>query len=184
MFITAAIAASNGRYVQCYGVPSAFVNTDVNKNVLMVLKGELAEMKVHIAPQIYCKHITVDGKGSPILYVNLQKALYGLMRASLLFYQKLRKELEEYRFVVNPYDPCVANKNLSNGEQLTVIWHEDDLMLSCLIDFELTKLLCYLARIYWPKLTMHTGRRHYYLGIDLEFQEDGNLDVSMIKYLK
>ena len=76
----------------------------------MVLKGELAEMMVLIAPQIYRKHITIDGKGSPVLYVKLQKALYGLMRASLLFYQKLRKELEEYGFVVNPYDPCVANK--------------------------------------------------------------------------
>jgi hypothetical protein len=31
---------------------------------------------------------------------------------------------------------------------------------------------------------MHTGQRHDYLGIDLEFREDGNLDVSMIKYLK
>ena len=57
-------------------------------------------------------------------------------------------------------------------------------MTSCKIDFELTKLPCYLARIYGPKLTMHTGRKHDYLGIDLEFQEDGNLDVSMVKYLK
>jgi hypothetical protein len=160
------------------------VNTDVDEDVLMVLKGELAEMMVLIAPQIYCKHITIDGKGSPVLYVKLQKALYGLMRASLLFYQKLRKELEEYGFVVNPYDPCVANKNMGNGEQLTVIWHVDDLMSSCRIDFELTKLSSYLARIYGPKLTMHTGQRHDYLGIDLEFREDGNLDVSMIKYLK
>ena len=165
-------------------MPSAFVNTDVNEDVLMVLKGELAEMMVLIAPQIYRKHITIDGKGSPALYVKLQKALYGLMRASLLFYQKLRKELEKYGFVVNPYDPCVANKNLGNGEQLTVIWHVDNLMSSCQIDFGLTKLLCYLARIYGPKLTMHTGRRHDYLGIDLEFREDRNLDVSMIKYLK
>jgi len=184
MFITAAIAASKGRYVRCYDVPSTFVNTDVDKNVLMVLKGELAEMMVHIAPQIYRKHITVDGKGSPVLYVKLQKALYGLMRASLLFYRKLRKELEEYRFVVNPYDPCVANKSVGDGEQLTVIWHVDDLMTSCKIDFELTKLSCYLVRIYGPKLTMHTGRKHDYLGIDLEFREDGNLDVSMVKYLK
>ena len=184
MFITAGIAASEGRYVRCYDVPSAFVNTDVDENVLMVLKGELAEMMVHIAPQIYRKHITVDGKGSPVLYVKLQKALYGLMRASLLFYRKLRKELEEYVFVVNPYDPCVANKSVRDGEQLTVIWHVDDLMTSCKIDFELTKLSCYLARIYGPKLTMHTGRKHDYLGIDLEFREDGNLDVSMVKYLK
>ena len=87
MFITAAIAASRGRYVRCCDVPSAFVNIDVDENVLMVLKGELAEMMVHIAPQIYCKHITVDGKGSPVRYMKLQKALYELMRASLLFYR-------------------------------------------------------------------------------------------------
>jgi hypothetical protein len=31
---------------------SAFVNTDVDENVLMVLRGELAEMLVLIAPQI------------------------------------------------------------------------------------------------------------------------------------
>jgi len=90
MFITSAIAASKKRHVQCYDVPSAFVNTDVDENVLLVLKGELAEMMVHIAPQIYRKHITVDKKGISVLYVKLQKALYGLMQASVLFYRKLR----------------------------------------------------------------------------------------------
>jgi hypothetical protein len=38
----------------------AFVNTDVNKDVLMVLKGELAAMIEQIAPQIYRKYITLD----------------------------------------------------------------------------------------------------------------------------
>jgi hypothetical protein len=89
IFITAAVAASKKRHVWCYDIPSVFVNTDVDEDVLMVLKGELAEMMVHIAPQIYWKHITVDKKGTPVLYVKLQKALYRLMRASLLFYQKL-----------------------------------------------------------------------------------------------
>ncbi len=116
----------------------------------MVLKGELAEMMVNIAPQIYCKHITVDKKGTPVLYVKLQKALYGLMRAILLFYRKLREELEDFGFTVNPYDPYVANKDVGDGKQLTVIWHVDDLMGSCVVDFELTKLSCYLASIYGP----------------------------------
>jgi hypothetical protein len=31
---------------------------------------------------------------------------------------------------------------------------------------------------------MHTGRKHDYLGVDLEFCEDGNLQVSMVKYLE
>jgi len=97
-------------------VPSAFVNTDVDENVLMVLKGKLAEMMVHIAPKIYRKHITVDKKGTPVLYVKLQKALYGLMQASLLFYRKLRKELEDFGFMVNPYNPCVANKDVGDGK--------------------------------------------------------------------
>jgi hypothetical protein len=53
-----------------------------------------------------------------------------------------------------------------------------------MIDFELTKLSCYLAKIYGPKLMMHTRRKHDYLGVDLEFCEDGSLEVSMVKYLK
>ncbi len=184
MFITSAIAASEKRHVRCYDMPSTFVNTDVDENMLMVLKGELAEMMVHIAPQIYCKHITVDKKGTPVLYVKLQKALYGLMRASLLFYMKLRKELEDFGFVVNPYDPCVANKDKGDGKQLTIIWHVDDLMALCVVDFELTKLSCHLANIYGPKLMMHKRNKHNYLGVDLECQQDGQLSVSMVNYLK
>ena len=92
-----------------------------------------------------------------MLYVKLQKALYGLMRASLLFYRKLRLELEAYGFEVNPYDPCVANLESPRVKQLTVIWHVDDLMVSCEEDFELTKLLCYLAKIYGTKLLIVIG---------------------------
>ena len=57
-------------------------------------------------------------------------------------------------------------------------------MMSCTVDFELTKLLCYLAKICGPKLTMHLGQKHDYLRIDLEFWEDGDLNLSMINYLK
>jgi hypothetical protein len=106
------------------------------------------------------------------------------MRASLLFYRKPRKELEDIGFVVNPYDPCVVNKDVGDGKQLTVIWHVDDLMASCVVNFELTRLSCYLANIYGPKLMMHKGNKHNYLGVDLEFQQDGRLSVSMVNYLK
>jgi hypothetical protein len=82
-FITATIAASKTQKVRCYDVPSAFANTDVDEDVLMVLKGELAEMMTKIAPQVYRNYVMADRKGMPILYMKLQKALYGLMRASL-----------------------------------------------------------------------------------------------------
>jgi hypothetical protein len=79
------------------------------------------------------------------------------MRASSLFYRKLRKEMEDYWFKVNLYDPFVANKVTECGKQMTVIWHVDDLMGLCEDEFELTKFSCYLAKIYRPKVSMHTG---------------------------
>jgi hypothetical protein len=89
-FITAAITASKRRKVRCYDVPSAFVNTDVDEDMLMILKGELATMLMKIAPEVYSRYVMADKKGTPVLYMKLQKALNGLMRASLLFYRKLR----------------------------------------------------------------------------------------------
>jgi hypothetical protein len=183
-FITSLIAAKERCTVQCYDVPSVFVNTDVDEEVIMVLKGELAEMMIHIVPEVDRKYVSVDRKGTKILYVKPQKALYGLMRASLLFYRKLRKELEAYGFEVNPYDPCVANKMTEVGKQLTVIWHVDNLMESCEDDFELTKFSCYLGKIYGPKLRMHLGCKHEYLGMNMGFNKDGTLDALMFKYLQ
>ena len=183
-FVRAAIAASEKRKVRCVDIPSAFMNTGVDKDVLMVLKGELADMMIQIAPQVYRKYVTINKKGTPILYVKLKKVLYGLMRVSLLFYRKLQRELEDYGFTVNPYDPCVADTMTECGLQLRVIWHVDDLMSSCADIFELLKLLCYFAKIYGPKLTMHMGAKHDYLGVNMEFNKDGTLDASMIPYLK
>jgi hypothetical protein len=86
--------------------------------------------------------------------------------------------------VVNLYDPCVANMMTRNGNQSTAKWHVDDLMVSCVEDFKLTKFSCYLGDIYEPKLNMQTGKKHDYLGVDMEFNDDGTLDISMIKYLQ
>jgi hypothetical protein len=67
---------------------------------------------------------------------------------------------------------------------MTVIWHVDGLMGLCENDFELTKFSCYLARLYGPKLSMHMGWKHDYLGVDIEFNDDGTLEASMMTYLK
>jgi hypothetical protein len=32
---------------------------------------------MQIAPQVYRKYVTINKKGTPILYVKLKKALYG-----------------------------------------------------------------------------------------------------------
>ncbi len=52
-FIMATIAAHERCKVRCFNVPSAFVNTDVDEDVIMVLKVELVDMMVQIAPEDY-----------------------------------------------------------------------------------------------------------------------------------
>ena len=139
-FITATIVAKERNKVRCYNILSTFVNTDVDKDVIMVLKGELVDLMTQIAPEVYRKYVMVDRKVTPTLYMKLQKALYGLMRASLLFYRKLRKAFEQYGLVINPCNPCIANLETKSGKQLTMVWQVDDLMVSCKDDFELTML--------------------------------------------
>ncbi len=67
VFIMCTIAASEKRNVRCYNIPNAFVNKDGDKDVLMVLQGELADMMIQITPQTYRKYVTVNKKGTPIL---------------------------------------------------------------------------------------------------------------------
>jgi hypothetical protein len=74
----------------------------------------------------------------------MQNAMYGLLRSALLFYLKLRKDLEEFGFTVNEYDPCIANKVIK-GTQMTVVWHVDDLKVSHVNQKEIVKLLVYLG---------------------------------------
>ncbi len=47
------------------------MNTDVDEGVIMVLKGELAEMMIQIATKVYRKYVSIDRKGTKILYVKL-----------------------------------------------------------------------------------------------------------------
>ena len=64
---------------------------------------------VKVNPKLYRKYMMHDKKGTPVLYVELYKSMYGLMWSGLLFYRKLKKELTEYGFVMNAYGPCVSN---------------------------------------------------------------------------
>ena len=59
-----------------------------------------------------------------MLYVELLKALYGLLWLALISYNKLRGELEDLGCINNPYDTRIVNK-LVKGLQLTVAWDVD-----------------------------------------------------------
>ena len=61
--------------------------------------------------------------------MKLSISMYVTLRGVLIYYKKLRKELETYGFVINPYDPCVGNKWVK-GSQLKIVWHVNDMKVS------------------------------------------------------
>jgi hypothetical protein len=92
--------------------------------------------------------------------------------------------LEAVGFVINPYDPCVANRVSDCGHQQTVVWHVDDLMISHVDRRENLWLIDYLKGIYGDKMTVTTGKEHRFLGMDFDYSRPGVLWVTMIKYIE
>ena len=86
-------------------------------------------MMVKVNPSMYQKYVTFDKKGHQLLYVELQRTVYGTLKESLLFYQKLVKQLTRDGFKLNPYGPCVVNKTIGE-KQMTLCWHVDDMKIS------------------------------------------------------
>ena len=74
------------------------------------------------------------------MYAKLTKAVYSTLLGAILFYKKLSKQLEEWGFEPNNYDRCTFNK-MVNGNQLTVLYHIDDLKVSDMEQSVLDELL-------------------------------------------
>ena len=105
--------------------PVAYLHTELDEELIMILKWILAELLMGIYPNLYSKYVVIE-KVVKVLYVKLQKALNGFLCSALLFYLKLVTELINNGFKINIYNPCLENK-LVNGGMITVVWHVDDL---------------------------------------------------------
>jgi hypothetical protein len=141
---------------------------------------------VKVTPKLYRKYVTTNAQGTPVLYVQLEKAVYGMMKSALLFYCKLVADLLSLDFEINPYDPCVANK-IINDKQMTICWHVDDLFIGHVDPIVVTSFLDWLAQRYDTddkKLNVIRGHKHDYLGMNLDFSTTGEVQIDMIPYIK
>jgi hypothetical protein len=119
------------------------------------------------------------------MYVELLKALYGTLRASRLFWEKLTGKLLEWGFVPNPYDACVVNKTI-NGKQCTVGWHVDDLKVSHVDSKVVDDILDLMDNEFGKEEPMNRsrGKVHDYLGMILDFSVPGEVTIDMVNYVR
>jgi hypothetical protein len=132
VLLTCIIDADRGRDVAVINIPNAFIQTRVEDEkdmAIIKIRGILVDMLLDIAPDVYKPYVTTNRKGVKQLIVQCQNVIYGTMVVSLLYYNKFCKSLKSIRFQFNPYDPCIANKQVS-GQQMTICFHVDDCKLS------------------------------------------------------
>ena len=191
ILITATIDAKEQRDVATVDIPNAFIQTSVPmgkgaERIIMKIQGVLVTMLVQMAPELYGPHVVFEN-GKKTLYVQVLKAIYGMLQSALLFYKKLKKDLEEIGFEFNPYDPCVANM-MVRGEQLTVTFHVDDLKASHKNPKVIDDFIQFIDFKYGDKdigeVKATRGKKHDYLGMTLDYSTNGKVKVDMTKYIK
>ncbi len=184
VMLSCVIDAVERRDVKTADIPGAFLQSKQDTLVNVRFEGEIAEMLVKMDPKMYRKFV-VDENGRPVIYVELLKALYGTMTAALLFWKKLSKQLVEWGYEINPYDWCVANKMI-NGKQSTILWHVDDIKLSH-VDDKVNDITLGLKKQVFSKhapVTVTSGKVHEYLGMTLDYSEEGKVKIKMLDYVE
>jgi hypothetical protein len=182
--LSCTIDAKENRDATTIDIPGAFMQTDMEGTVHMVLEGTMADLLVKLDPKLYRKHVQIK-KGKPIMYMQLKKALYGTLQASLLFWKDLSGNLKKWGLEINPYDWYVANKTI-NGKQCTILCHIDDIKVSH-EDLDVVSEIIELFKGAYGKeapLTIARGKVHEYLGMTLTYSVEGKVKVTMLKYIK
>jgi hypothetical protein len=137
IMLTAVIDAHEERDLMTCDIPNAFIQAlmpevkDGDKRVMMKITGVLVDMfLVELNPELYGPYLVYKrNRQNKVLYVQVMRAIYGMLEAAILWYKKFRGELKQKGFKFNPYDPCVANRT-EKGSQHALLFHVDDLKSS------------------------------------------------------
>ncbi|CAJ1935837.1 unnamed protein product [Cylindrotheca closterium] len=172
IMITCVIDEYEGRDMMSLEISNAFIQTqmpmDARSRVMMKITGLLVDMMIQLEPR-YCDYVVIEN-GKQVIYVRVLRAIYGMLEASMLWYKKLRGDMEKHGFIFNPYNGCIANK-IVNGKQQTIQFHVDDL-LSSHIDPKVNDDFCEWMNqkyVLTKPVKSKQGKTHKYLGMILDF---------------
>jgi hypothetical protein len=183
LFLSCVMDAYEKRDVATIDIPSAFMQAFIDELVHIKFNDEIIDLLCEVDPSLK-QYITYEN-GKRVLYTKLNKALYGTVQASRLFWERLSDFLiNRNGFQRNPYDFCVVNK-VVNGKQLTIVWYVDDLKISHQEADVVTDTIEVLKAEFGKQspLTVRRGKIHDYLGIQFDFSKQGKVVMTMHDYI-
>ena len=86
--ISLAMDAHEGRHVATADVEGVYMHANMDDKVIMIVEGKMVDYMIFINNE-YEQYVHTKKKEKRILYVQLQKALYGCMQSALLLWFKL-----------------------------------------------------------------------------------------------
>jgi hypothetical protein len=183
IMLTAIMDAKENRDVMSADIPNAFIQANMpetkngEERVIMKITGMLVDLLVEIDPGRYGPFVVYD-KGTKTIYVEVLKALYGMLIAALLWYRQFKTDLEAVVFKFNTYDPCVANRKVNSATQ-TIRFHVDDLKSSHIDSKVNDNFLSWLNHRYGKhgEVKATRGKIHDYLGMTFTYWKPWNIIV-------
>jgi hypothetical protein len=109
------------------------------------------------------------------------KALYRCLKSALLWYELFTGTLQQMGYVLNDYDPCVANKTIS-GKQSTIARYVDDNKISH-EDPKVNNETIEIIERRFGKMTVTRGKKHVFLGMNVTYNNIGSATMNMKDYL-
>jgi hypothetical protein len=111
------------RDVATADVAKAYLHAKMEDFMLLKMEGGSVDIMCDVCEE-YNEYVCYKN-GKKVLYLRLLKALYGCMKSALLWYELFSTTIQGKGFELNPYDTCIANKNI-DGKQCTIAWYVDD----------------------------------------------------------
>ena len=157
-------------------IKGAFVQTPMEgPDVYMRIRRKLVAYLLEMYPQ-FADYVQADGS----IVTHLQKAMYGCVQASKLWYNLLLKVLKTAGYVVSEVEPCVMRKVLDDMIFIILIYVDDLLIFAMTLEMDILRALLTEA---FKSITMEVDQKLSYLGMQIVWSDAG-FDISMEHYVK
>ena len=180
LVLSIVVDAHENRDVATADVTGAYLKADMDDFVIMKFTGASVDLICEMNPE-HLPFVTIE-HGTKVLYVKLEKAMYGCVKSALLWYNVFHGALKEMGFKINPYDSCIANCDI-NGSQCTIAWYVDDTKISHVDPNVVTSTIDLIEKKF-GKMTVTRGKEHSFLGMKIRYTEESTAVISMKTYLQ
>jgi hypothetical protein len=162
---------------------------DAKDPVIIRITEVIVDWLVKVAPKVYASYVATNSKGIKSLLVECYNTIYGTMVAGLLYYHKFSSSLKNRGFTVNPYYPCVWNRDIV-GKQMMICFHVGNCKILHLDPKVVDYTIAWLRDEYESVFTNGSGmmkvarvKVHKYLGMTLDFATSKIVKVTMLEYV-